>query len=211
MNWTRSLIGAGIAVAIIALLAYGMTRDPNEIISPLPGREAPSFALAMMDSEPVDTVSLDELRGNIVVLNFWASWCLECRVEHRDLVRAGEVYGGRGVKFFGVLYQDTPENGRRWIAEQGGQSYPSLVDEKSRTAIAYGLYGVPETFIIGRDGKVVHKQIGPFRSFQQISEILDPLLAAEQGQTVSPAELGREGKAPGNEGMGAVPAMEEDA
>ncbi|HSJ10986.1 MAG TPA: TlpA disulfide reductase family protein [Longimicrobiales bacterium] len=178
MNWRRSLIGVGVAVPIVALLAYGMTRDPNEMVSTLPGRQAPMFALPVMDSEPVDTVHLSELRGDIVVVNFWASWCLECRVEHGDLSRAALEYGDKGVHFFGILYQDDPESGRRWINAQGGQPYPALVDGGSRTAILYGLYGVPETVIIGRDGKVVHKQIGPFTSYAQISALLEPLLAA---------------------------------
>lgn len=177
MNWRRSLIGAGVALPLVALLAFGLTRDPNAMVSTLPGREAPPFTLPVMDSEPVDTVQLADLRGDIVVVNFWASWCLECRVEHPDLSRAALEYGARGVHFFGILYQDTPENGRSWIVEQGGQPYPSLVDPGSRTAILYGLYGVPETVIIGRDGRVVHKQIGPFTSYAQIAQLLDPLLA----------------------------------
>jgi cytochrome c biogenesis protein CcmG, thiol:disulfide interchange protein DsbE len=179
MNWKRSLIGVGIGLPIVGLLAYGMTLDPNAFPSPLPGRDAPEFALPVMDGAPQDTIRLEDLRGEIVVLNFWASWCLECRVEHRDLARAGSEYGERGVRFFGVLYQDSPENGRRWIAEQGGQPYAALVDENSRVAIAYGLYGVPESFVIGRDGKVVHKQVGPFTSYAQIQAVLDPLLAQE--------------------------------
>jgi cytochrome c biogenesis protein CcmG/thiol:disulfide interchange protein DsbE len=175
-DWRRVIVGFGIALPILALLAYGLTRDPRAIPSPLPGTEAPEFALPVMDSS--DTVRLSALRGDIVVLNFWASWCLECRVEHADLAVAATEYGDRGVHFFGVLYNDTPTNGRAWIAEMGGQPYPSLVDEGSRTAIDYGLYGVPETFIIGRDGKVVHKQIGPL-SLDRLASLLDPLLAQE--------------------------------
>jgi cytochrome c biogenesis protein CcmG/thiol:disulfide interchange protein DsbE len=176
MNWRRSAVGFAIGLPILALLAFGLTRDPSSIPSPLPGRAAPEFALPIMDS--TDTVRLADMRGDIVVLNFWASWCLECRVEHGDLSVAATRFGSRGVRFFGVLYNDTPANGRAWIQEMGGQTYPALVDMGSRTAIDYGLYGVPETFIIGRDGTVLHKQIGPFTSFQQLAAILEPLLDA---------------------------------
>src|SRR5690606_37008335 len=87
INWRRAMIGIGIALPIIALLAYGMTTDPRALPTTLPGRPAPDFALRVMGSAPSDTVRLSDQRGSIVVLNFWASWCLECRVEHADLSR----------------------------------------------------------------------------------------------------------------------------
>jgi cytochrome c biogenesis protein CcmG, thiol:disulfide interchange protein DsbE len=173
MNWRRSAVGFGIALPILGLLAYGMTLDPRAIPSTLPGRDAPEFALPVLDGQ--DTVRLSQLRGEVVVLNFWASWCLECRYEHSDLSMAASLYRPRGVRFFGVLYNDSPANGRAWIREMGGQTYPALVDDGSRTAIDYGLYGVPETFIIGRDGKVVHKQIGPI-TMAKLASLIDPLL-----------------------------------
>jgi cytochrome c biogenesis protein CcmG/thiol:disulfide interchange protein DsbE len=178
MDWRRAGIGAGIALPIIALLAYGMTVDPKELPSTLPGRPAPEFALRVMDSAPPDTARLREHRGDVVVLNFWASWCLECRVEHSDLSLAATMYAPRGVKFYGILYSDTEANGRSWIREMGGQAYRALVDDRSRTAISYGLYGVPETFVIDQQGRVVHKQIGPI-SAQQLSSIIEPLLEAD--------------------------------
>lgn len=185
MNWRRSLIGIGIALPIIALLAYGMTVDPNELPSTLPGRPAPEFALRIMDSAPPDTARLAAHRGEVVVLNFWASWCLECRVEHSDLSLTATTYAARGVQFYGVLYSDSEANGRSWIREMGGQAYPSLVDDRSRTAIDYGLYGVPETFIIDQQGRVVHKQIGPITA-RRLSDIIDPLLVETPTEATSP-------------------------
>ena len=191
MNWNRAAIGAGIALPIIALLAYGMTVDPNELPSTLPGRPAPEFALPKMDSQPPDTVRLSEHRGDVVVVNFWASWCLECRVEHSDLSLVASMYAAKGVKFYGVLYSDTEANGRSWIREMGGQAYPALIDDRSRTAISYGLYGVPETFIIDQQGRVVHKQIGPITA-EKLASIIDPLLTESAGtpdaaETAGPA------------------------
>lgn len=181
--------GAGVAltsISMVALLAFGLTRDPREIPSPLPGRPAPGFALAVLDTRDVggpawsgagDTVRLAEHRGEVVVLNFWASWCIACRDEHPVLSRAALDYSERGVRFYGVVYDDTPDNARRWIAEMGGQSYPALLDPGSRTAIEYGLYGVPETFFIGRDGRVARKHVGPVTR-AVLTEWLERLLAA---------------------------------
>lgn len=178
MNWRRSAAGIAVSIPILGLLAYGLTLDPNEIPSPLPGRPAPEFALPVMDA-PGDTVRLAELRGDVVVVNFWASWCLECRHEHSDLSLAATRYASDGVHFYGILYNDTPANGRAWIREMGGQTYPALLDEGSRTAIGYGLYGVPETFIIDREGTVVHKQIGPI-TLARLTSIIDPLVEQQR-------------------------------
>lgn len=182
MNWRRSAIGAGIALPIIGLLAYGMTVDPKELPSTMPGRQAPEFALRVMDSAPPDTVRLSEHFGDVVVVNFWASWCLACRDEHSDLSGAATAYAPHGVKFYGVIYNDSESNARHWIREMGGQSYPSLVDARSRTAIDYGLYAVPETVIIDQQGRVVHKQIGPITA-RQLADIIDPLLSDAAAET----------------------------
>lgn len=193
MNWRRSLIGIGISLPIIALLGYGMTVDPRELPSTLPGRPAPEFALRIMDSAPPDTVRLSDHRGEVLVVNFWASWCLECRVEHSDLSLASTIYAPRGVKFYGVLYTDTEANGRSWIREMGGQPYPALIDERSRTAIDYGLYGVPETFIIDQQGRVVHKQIGPITT-AQLAAIIDPLLENDPAASRTPGPVPEDGR-----------------
>jgi cytochrome c biogenesis protein CcmG/thiol:disulfide interchange protein DsbE len=184
MNWKRALMASAFAIPVILLLAWGMTRDPREIPSPLPGRAGPEFALEVFApgidpiARPVgDTIRLDSLRGHIVVVNFWASWCLSCRDEHTDLTTTALRYAGRPVQFLGVLYQDTPANAIQWISSMGGQSYPSVDDPRSRAAIDYGLYGVPETFILDASGRVAHKQTGPI-STAVLTRLLDSLLTA---------------------------------
>jgi cytochrome c biogenesis protein CcmG/thiol:disulfide interchange protein DsbE len=189
MNWRRSLLAIVVCIPIVALLAFGMTRDPGAIPSPLPGKPAPEFALPIMDD--AGTVRLAEHRGKVVVLNFWASWCLQCRDEHSDLSMAANMYRGRGVEFYGVLYNDTPDNGRRWLEAMGGQTYPALIDAGSRTAIEYGLYGVPETFIIDQQGQVVHKKIGP-TSISELASLIDPLLENAPAIAPAPAASDRE-------------------
>ncbi len=188
MNWKRAaLLTAFVGGPIIALLSYGMTRDPRSIPSPLPGREAPVFTRAVFApgndavlTLPVgDSVSLAAHRGHVVVVNFWASWCLACRDEHESLSMVARRYAGRGVRFFGLLYNDQPENGIRWIKDMGGQAYPALVDPSARTAIDYGLYGVPESFVVDQRGRVAHKFLGPVMP-GELSQLLDSLLTVNK-------------------------------
>ena len=168
MNWKRALIAASAAIPVILLFAWGFTRDPGTIPSPLPGKPAPLFALDVFapGQPPLnlprgDTVRLADLRGRVVVLNFWASWCVACRSEHTVLSTTARLFAGRPVSFVGVLYNDRPALGEAWIAEMGGQSYPSVQDPDARTAIDYGLYGVPETFFLDVNGRVAYKHTGP--------------------------------------------------
>lgn len=168
MNWKRSVIATLAAIPLIALFAYGFTRDPSAIFSPLPGNAAPEFSLEIFAPGEVplaqtvgDTIKLHALAGNVVVVNFWASWCLACRDEHRTLSETALQYATRPAKFVGVLYNDRAAAGVRWIAGMGGQSYPSVVDRGSRTAIDFGVSGVPETFIIDTTGRIAYKHIGP--------------------------------------------------
>jgi cytochrome c biogenesis protein CcmG/thiol:disulfide interchange protein DsbE len=186
MNWRRASLGVAAALPVIALLAWGMTRDPKDIPSPLPGKSAPSFALSVFapGQQPLartvgDTVRLADLRGQVVVLNFWASWCLSCRDEHVTLSAVARRYAGKPIQFLGVLYNDEPVSGTAWIKEMGGQSYASLNDPGARTAIDYGLYGVPETFFLDVHGRVAYKQTGP-ASAQVLARVADSLLAAAE-------------------------------
>ncbi|MGA9836411.1 MAG: redoxin domain-containing protein [Gemmatimonadaceae bacterium] len=184
MNWKRAAIASLAAVPVIALFAWGFTKDPNNIPSPLPGRMAPDFSLAVFApgqppmALPVgDTVHLAKLRGEVVVLNFWASWCLSCRDEHRTLSAFAKRYADRPVHFLGVLYNDRPAPAISWIDEMGGQEYPSVNDVDAHTAIDYGLYGVPETYFIDGNGRVAFKQTGPVTDAILTHEV-DSLIAA---------------------------------
>ena len=168
MNWKRAAIATLAAAPVLALFAFGFTRNPSEIPSPLPGRPAPAFALpvfatgeAPLAREVGDTIRLGDLAGKVVVVNFWASWCLACRDEHVALSETAREYADKPAQFIGVLYHDRPTNGLRWIDGMGGQSYPSVTDERSRMAIDYGLYGVPETFIVDPGGRIAYNHIGP--------------------------------------------------
>jgi cytochrome c biogenesis protein CcmG/thiol:disulfide interchange protein DsbE len=149
------LVFATIA-GVIGILAYGFTKDPRNIPSPVVGRQAPEFELRLLDGT---LVRLSDYRGRVVFLNFWASWCPPCRAEARLLEAAFRIYRDRDVVFLGVNIQDTEEGARRFI-EEFGITYPNGRDSQSRIAIDYGVYGIPETFFIDREGRITYKHIG---------------------------------------------------
>ncbi|MGI9140103.1 MAG: redoxin domain-containing protein [Gemmatimonadaceae bacterium] len=193
MNWKRAAIAMVAATPVIALLAFGFTRNPSEIPSPLPGRPAPEFSLPVFaGGEPPlareigDTIHLGDLAGKVVVVNFWASWCLACRDEHVALSETARRYADRPAQFIGVLYHDRPANGLRWIERMGGQSYPSVTDDRTRMAIDYGLYGVPETFIINPSGRIAYKHIGPITA-NVLRRWIDSLTTYPAGRTPPPS------------------------
>lgn len=144
-------------VVLVPLLSFGLGRDPRLIQTVLDGRRAPDFTLRTLDG--TGTVRLSDFRGQVVVVNFWASWCAECRLEAPALEAAWERYRDGGVVVFGIAYQDTPSAALAFAAE-AGKTYPLLSDPGSETALAYGVYGIPETFFIGPDGRIASKRIG---------------------------------------------------
>lgn len=178
-GWKRWLIPAS-AVPVLGLLAFGLTRDAREIPSPLPGEPAPSFRLPTL-SDPADSLALEELTGRVTIVNFWASWCIPCRYEHPVLVRASERWPDEMVQIVGILYQDSRENARRFMDRLGGD-WPTLVDERSRTAIDFGVYGVPETYVVGPDGRVAYKHTGPV-TWDVLREKVVGLLAEAGAET----------------------------
>jgi cytochrome c biogenesis protein CcmG, thiol:disulfide interchange protein DsbE len=160
MNRTVLLVGVAIAAALIAVLFLGLGKDPQHINSPLIGRPAPSFALKEVGSSR--TIDLDRLRGKPIVINFWATWCVPCYQEHPVLVDNARMIGS-DVQFVGVVFNDTEERINAFLRERGS-SYPTVLDEQGKTAIAYGVGGVPETYFINRSGVIVDKYVGPMTS-----------------------------------------------
>jgi cytochrome c biogenesis protein CcmG/thiol:disulfide interchange protein DsbE len=138
------------------LLFQSLNPHPRGLSSPLIGRPAPAFELASMDGRTIDSSTL---RGRVVLVNFWASWCFDCIAEHAVLLEAQEQYGPDLV-IIGVLYQDTVEDALAFLARYGDGGWPNLLDADGMLAIDYGVTGVPETFFIGSDGIVRYKQYG---------------------------------------------------
>jgi len=155
MNRTVLIVGAVIVVPLLVFLALAFQSDPRQIDSPLVGKTAPPFALTDLEGR---LWQLEDLRGKPVVINFWATWCQPCMVEHPILIAGSRRYGD-DVQFLGVIYQDRPAAIQRFL-DRSGSWGPSLVDEGSQVAIAYGVYGAPETFFIDPDGVIVEKVVG---------------------------------------------------
>ncbi len=154
--WRKLLIPIIPLLFLIGVLAYGLTKDPKEIASPLVGREAPDFTIDLFDA---GRLSLSDTRGKVVVVNFWASWCIPCREESHILEGAWQSYKDKGVAFIGVNIQDRERDARAFL-KRFRKSYPNGPDPDGKISIDYGIYGVPETFFIDRQGRVAYKHVG---------------------------------------------------
>lgn len=156
MNAKVLVGGLAVTLPLTAVLALGFGQDPRDFASPLIGKAAPDFSLSTLDGT---AVRLADLEGKPAVLNFWATWCVPCRQEHATLLAAAERADGE-VAFYGIVYQDEPATIRAWL-DRHGNGYPTLVDEGGRAAIAFGVYGVPETYLLDAEGLIRHKFVGP--------------------------------------------------
>jgi cytochrome c biogenesis protein CcmG, thiol:disulfide interchange protein DsbE len=154
-------------VAFLALTALFLVRlfsgDPSRIPSALIGRPAPAVDLPPMqglerDGKPIPGLAAADFRGNVTVVNVWASWCIPCRDEAPFLLELG---GDTRIRLVGINYKDQPDNARRFLNRYGNPFAASGVDQNGRAAIEWGVYGVPETFLIGRDGRIAYKLVGP--------------------------------------------------
>lgn len=160
----RFLIPLGIFIVLVGFLAIGLKLDPREVPSPLVGKPAPDFRLALL-SDPARQMSPADLRGKVWLFNVWASWCASCRQEHElllDLSKQG------GVLIYGMDYKDQPGDAQAVLDRYGNPYVETVVDLDGRTGINYGVYGVPETYLIDRNGIIRYKHTGPLTE-----EVLD--------------------------------------
>lgn len=147
----------GVFVALLALLAAGLRLDPREVPSPLIGKPAPQFVLPMLH-DPAKTFSGKEMLGKVWLLNVWASWCVSCRDEHPVLV---EYARDRAVPIYGLDYKDKRADALQWLRDFGDPYRLSVADADGRVGIDFGVYGVPETYLIDKHGVIRYKRIGP--------------------------------------------------
>jgi len=153
----RYLIPLAIFIMLVVFLAIGLGHDPREVPSPLINKPAPAFQLPQL-KEPTKTFSAEQMRGQVWLLNVWASWCITCRDEHPLLF---EYARSGAVPIYGLNYRDKREDALAWLSELGDPYILSVSDTDARVGINYGVYGAPESYLIDRNGVIRFKQIGP--------------------------------------------------
>jgi cytochrome c biogenesis protein CcmG, thiol:disulfide interchange protein DsbE len=156
VKW-RFVLPLAAFLVLVVFLARGLMLDPREVPSPLIGKPAPAFALTRLD-DGARTVRREDMLGQVWMLNVWASWCAACRDEHPHLVAFAK---DKRLPIVGLNYKDSRRDGTAWLARFGDPYDFSLFDADGRVGIDFGVYGVPETFIVDKQGVVRFKQIGP--------------------------------------------------
>ena len=157
---------------VIAVLAVGLTLNPREVPSPLIGRAVPEFALPPVRGRTLGLSSAD-LKSEVSVVNVFASWCVPCREEHPVFL---QMRREGLVPIHGLNYKDRPEDAQKWLDELGDPYTRTGADLDGRVSIDWGVYGVPETFVIDRQGRIAYKHIGPITP-QLLVDELRPLIA----------------------------------
>ncbi len=171
----RFLLPLVIFIVLAGFLFVGLGLNPREVPSPLIDKPAPAFTLPQLH-QPQKAFSPADMQGKVWLLNVWASWCVSCREEHPVLMALAQ----QGVvPIYGLNYKDKKADGELWL-QRGGDPYVlSAMDEEGRIGIDYGVYGVPETYVIDKRGVIRYKQIGPVTP-QNLSEKILPLVAELQ-------------------------------
>jgi cytochrome c biogenesis protein CcmG/thiol:disulfide interchange protein DsbE len=163
----KYVLPAAVLVALILLFAAGLRLDPTKVPSPLIGKPAPAFSLPVLEG---GTLATADLQGPVLV-NYWASWCTPCLDEHPLLMELARS----GVKIVGINYKDAPEDARRWLARHGNPFATIAQDRDGRAGLDWGVYGVPETFVVDAARVIRHKHIGPLKREAYAADIA-PLL-----------------------------------
>jgi len=181
MPWRRLAITGLIIGPILGLLIFGFTRDARYITSPLLAKPGTPFTITMFDGRKL---SLEDLRGKAVFLNFWASWCLPCREEARDLEAAWQKAKDKNLVFVGVALQDTDKNAQEFLKEFN-ITYPNGKDESGKIAVDYGTWGIPESFFIDPQGRITYKHVGGIRAalvIDKLEEAAKSIVSAQEGK-----------------------------
>jgi cytochrome c biogenesis protein CcmG, thiol:disulfide interchange protein DsbE len=174
----RYLIPFGIFAVLVVFLAIGLGLDPKVVPSPLIGKPAPEFSLPRLD-DPQRHISNADMRGKVWLLNVWASWCVSCRAEHeviKQLARMNEI------EILGLNYKDDPADAARWLQALGDPYVASAMDQDGRVGIDWGVYGVPESFLVDQQGVIRYKQIGPVDQ-RALQEKILPLIRELKGKS----------------------------
>lgn len=173
----RFLLPLSIFIVVVGFLGVGLKLNPREIPSPLVGKAAPDFSQPQLyDREKV--FSLGDMKGKVWLLNFWASWCSGCKTEHPVLM---ELAGSGEVPIYGMDYKDQPDEAMTWLKRWGNPYSMVGVDDAGRVGINFGVYGVPETYVIDKQGVIRYKQIGPVND-EVLAKTILPLVKELQAK-----------------------------
>ena len=172
-RWIVSLLIVGVFVLLVALFVARIGDDPNTLPSTLIGDTAPAFTAPVLGKHG-ENFSPENMRGEVWVLNVWASWCVSCRAEHAQLITLQD----RGVTLIGLNYKDSDEAARTWLRDWGDPYQLSVVDANGRIGIDFGVYGVPESFVMDAAGRVRHKHTGPIMA-ADVTPLLDVIKSLE--------------------------------
>jgi len=175
---TRFLLPLVVFMILVVFLFVGLSLNPRQVPSPLIDKPAPAFELQQLHYPEKKLTAQDNL-GKVWLLNVWASWCVACRDEHPLLV---QLANAGIVPIYGLNYKDDRDTALQWLKQFGDPYAASIVDPDGKVGIDYGVYGVPETYVIDKKGVIRHKQIGPV-TVQSLEETILPLIRNLQGQS----------------------------
>jgi cytochrome c biogenesis protein CcmG, thiol:disulfide interchange protein DsbE len=167
----RYLLPLAFFFCLVIIFIYGLQHDPRQLPSTFIGKPAPAFKLPTLHAADIN-IQLDDLKSKVSLLNVWASWCVACRSEHPLLV---EMAKNKSLNLYGLNYKDTREEALSWLKQLGNPYIESAFDQTGKTGIDYGVYGVPETFLLDKEGVIRYKHIGPLNK-QDIDNIILPLI-----------------------------------
>ncbi len=173
----RFILPFVVFIVLAGFLYVGLGLNPREVESPLIGKPAPAFSLPQLH-EPDKNFSSQDMKGKVWLLNVWASWCVSCREEHPVLV---ELSRQNIVPIYGLDYKDKSADAELWLKKGGDPYVLSVSDTEGRIGIDYGVYGVPETYVIDKQGVIQYKQTGPITP-QNLTEKILPLVAELQAK-----------------------------
>lgn len=174
----RFLLPAAVFGLIVAVFVVGLGKDPALVPSPLIGKPAPEFSLPRLD-DPAQSFSRRDLLGKTSLVNIWGTWCSGCRQEHETLLTLARE---SGIAIFGINWKDDQKLAREWLATLGNPYTTVGVDEIGRVAIDWGVYGAPETFLVGPDGTVLYKHIAPMTMDVWREQFLPRIASVSAGQ-----------------------------
>lgn len=176
MTW-RSLIPLGLFIVLSIALFVGLGLNPRLIPSALIGQQAPTADLPPLPGKEPGLIAADLAKGQVTLVNVWASWCGPCRAEHPQLMQLAQM---GGVRMIGINHKDTEANALKFLAELGDPYHAVGVDQMGRVSIEWGVYGIPETFIVDGAGRIVLKHVGPMYPEDLTGKILPAIQRAKQ-------------------------------